>query len=129
MQRSLLLVYIGAALCVFAADLPAWSQGALGLALLSHGYRQWRLHARLDRADSVIGIEYHGDRGWGVLCRDGAVHEMRLGSSSFAHPLLSVLVFTGAPAKSRTVVLLPDMSDAASLRRLRVLLRTGVLPH
>jgi len=129
MQRYLLFVYLGAVSCMLAAELPAWLLAVASLALIRLGYREWHLHARLDRPDAVVAIEYHTGGEWRVLTRDGALRTMELGSASFAHPWLSVLVLSGAPGRPRTLAVLPDMADATSLRRLRVLLRTGVLPH
>lgn len=129
MRYLLLVIYAGGVGCLIAADLPAWAVAVIGIALIWHGDRQWHLHACLDRPVSVVGVEYHADDEWRILTRDGAIRPVQLGSSSFAHPWLSVLVFRGTPGAARTVALLPDMSDAGSLRRLRTLLRSGVLAH
>jgi hypothetical protein len=122
----ILCVYTLAALAVFTLPVSLWLMcGALLPLLLSCGVTyQRRISLRSSKA--IVGLNRHADGVWQIRLTDGSAHQANLLPDSYLHPELMVLNFRLGTGKRRSVVLVRDSADGASLRRLRVALALGV---
>lgn len=111
-----------ASVSVAISSLPLWIKAgwivAIVLALMrfgwQYGYRRGRgFIARIERLDGV----------WRLETGDRTLHRAGL-TGGYAHPGIVILNFRLENSRWRSLVLLPDATDADALRRLRVWLRT-----
>ena len=121
---ALLLAIHGGALAILLLAPLSWPPRIL-LALLlllslRHSVARWAL---LERRRSVVALARDRSGEWRVTLAGGEELEVRLLPDSFVSTWLVVLNFSLAESSgSLSAVILPDMLDGNTLRRLRVLL-------
>lgn len=116
----------GAGACVVLAILPFpwWSKAAMGAFLLLCTVYHIARSALLRLPGAIVALEVSAKNGLSCLPRGGEWLQAEVLGDSYVTPWLSVLVLQ-LPGKrfARHAVILPDMLDADSYRRLRVWLR------
>ncbi len=121
----LMLAHAGALVLVLMLPLPWPAMLVLWLAtLVSMG---WSISIAFLRRSAIVELIHEAEGEWAL--RDAAGNAMmgRLLPGSYLHPQLVVLNFArnGERWRLRRVVILADMLDADSFRRLRVWLLAG----
>ncbi len=119
---GILLAHGGAAVITMTVALPGWVTLALGGALLMSLAWSWYWHV-LHRGDAVTEAVLYTDGSWLVTTAGRGTIPAVLASDSFAQPWLTVLLFTFEDGRRRTLLLLPDNTEADAFRRLRVRLK------
>lgn len=126
-SRQLALVlgglHLGAIPCGFANDLPVAMQLLLAACVLFSGVRCIALHGLRRAAPSVVLLVWDRHGRWRLLQRDATVLDARLEPGAYVHPKLLILPFRSPSGRHHFVLIVPDMVDADSLRRLRTRLR------
>ena len=119
---GILLIHVGTAAIAMTVALPGWFKLALGGALLMSLAWSWYWHI-LHRGDAVTEAVLYTDGTWLVTTAGRGTIPAVLASDSFAQPWLTALLFTFEDGRRRTLLLLPDNTDADAFRRLRVRLK------
>jgi hypothetical protein len=110
-----LLALISILVCTFSWNIKIFFLVLVTISFLLN--YQWHGNARCSRFIGRLICNRDGE--WVVMTTDGRERKMQL-SGYYWHPLLMVLNFSGTGFSKRSVVILPDSSDSASIRRLRV---------
>jgi len=118
----LVCLHAGAALCLVQALGSAALACAGAAALAASLAVSLRRHALLRSPRAVVRITAAGGGSWRLHTRAGRTLHARVAPGSYVHPSLVVLCFH-TDAGAHSVLIAPDMADAAALRRLRVRLR------
>lgn len=114
---------------VLASALPWFAHAALAAAVAVATVRALRRHGGREGAGAVRRvvvdltgrIEVHG--------ANGAIVSGEVAAGSFVAPWLTIVRWIPQGSRfARTVLVLPDTADAHAFRRLRVLLRCGIIP-
>lgn len=115
-------VHLLSGVAVVVCSLPLWIKTGLfaGIALASIGF-VWQYGYRRGRG-FIARLELLDGR-WRLEMGDGAFHCARL-IGGYAHPRIVILNFRLENGRRRSLALLPDSTDPATLRWLRVWLRT-----
>ncbi len=119
---GIMLAHGGAAAIAMTLALPDWFKLGLGSALVLSFWWSWYWHI-LHRGDAVTEAVLYGDGSWLVTTAGRGTSRALLASDSFAQPWLTALLFTFEDGRRRTLLLLPDNSEADAFRRLRVRLK------
>lgn len=122
---SCLLVgmHLLAAVSLVSIELPLWSKLALGLVLVLNLTVQLRDQAMLTAATSCIGLAMAED-GVEILTRDNGRLQCSILRSTTVTPFLTVINLLPLDGRfSRSVIVVPDKTDAESFRQLRVWLK------
>ncbi len=127
-SRRLLLffvvAYTGACLCVVGAALPLLVVWATIVTAAVDFARVAVVHARRRHRRSVASLVWATPEEWRVIRRGGQEQAARLYRGSYVSPLLVVLLLGPPQALGRwPVIIVPDMLDPDTFRRLRVLLK------
>lgn len=121
--RGLLCVYGCATLVVALLPLPLNVRCLLELGLLLSLAWQWRCHVSRTSPRCVQAMTWQEGRACRVRLRNGAEQDVILGNSAFVQPWLVIIHFHGRHRRRHYLLLLPDMLDRNTYRRLRVRLR------
>lgn len=116
-------VHLGAVPCSFANNLPLAAQCLLVACVLLGAARHMALHGLRRARRSVVRLVWDGHGRWRLLQRDGALLDVSLEHGAYVHPELLILPFRTRSGERRSVLVVPDMVDADTLRRLRIRLR------
>lgn len=121
---SYLVVIHGLALAVVAAPLnmPAVFRVALAVVIVISFIWQWR-RTRLNDPARIYRLMWEVDDDWTLWCNDSSEIVGQLRPESYESTWLVILRLQLQQGGRRTVVILPDMLDRQSFRRLRVRLR------
>ena len=111
-----------AALCL-PMTLPVAVRIPLALLVAWSLWRTLRRHAWLNAPEAVVRLVWAEDGLWTLVLRDGTSRSARLLEDSYLSVPLIVLRLGFLDGGHRSVVLLGDMLDADTLRRLRVRLK------
>jgi len=130
-SRYLILYFIiihSLALCVVVMPLNLPLALRLGIALLivTSFIRQWR-RTREYAPKSICRLVWEVDDDWTLWCNDSTELVGQLRPDSYESTWLVILRLRLQQGGWRTVVILPDMLDRQSFRRLRVRLRQARL--
>lgn len=110
----LLLVHALALLVLVGPiELPAWLRFVMAAAVISSFL--WQVSRLPPRR-----LMWETDDDWQLLFQDGSEQNGELRPDSYVSPLLVVLRFRLPAGGTRSVLILPDMLDRQSFRRLRV---------
>lgn len=113
---------------LFASSVFAWwLVGALSVALLLSLWRSVSRYAWLSAANAVVGALWDETDHWVLELRSGTLLDAELAGDTYISPPVLVLRFVLDAGGRRHVVVLGDMADPDTLRRLRVRLRQHVL--
>ncbi len=123
LMLALTMLHLGALVCAFASDVAAIVQWPLALWVVMAAYRHIALHAIARSTRSIVVIAWDGRDRWRLVQRDGRVLDAVLERGAYAHPALMALPFRTRHGRRLRVLIVPDMVDAKSLRRLRAGLR------
>lgn len=103
---------------------------ALGAAVVMSLLMTLELHGLRRARHAITGLNWDGQGQWTLHTKGGQGLAGRLLAGSYVSPYLVILNFrTATPWPYRSLVILPDALDAASLRRLRVYLKTLPAAH
>jgi toxin CptA len=116
-------VHLGAVPCSFANNLPLAAQCLLVACVLLGAARYIALHGTRRARRSVVRLVWDGHGRWRLLQRDGALLDVGLEHGAYVHPKLLILPFRTRSGERWSVLVVPDMVDADTLRRLRIRLR------
>jgi len=121
---SYLVVIHGLALAVVAAPLnmPAVFRVALAVVIVISFIWQWR-RTRLNNPARIYRLMWEVDDDWTLWCNDSSEIVGQLRPESYESTWLVILRLQLQQGGRRTIVILPDMLDRQSFRRLRVRLR------
>jgi hypothetical protein len=119
----LLLIHAGSLAVLFAPGFPAEVRGCLAAALAVSLYRTLSVHVTLTHPRAVRGLVWLQGDAWFLRLANGETHESRLCPDICALPFLVIVHLRAGDRRSFRVVLLPDMFDPESFRRLLVRLR------
>lgn len=121
---SYLVVIHGLALAVVAAPLnmPAVFRVALAVVIVISFIWQWR-RTRLNNPARIYRLMWEVDDDWILWCNDSSEIVGQLRPESYESTWLVILRLQLQQGGRRTIVILPDMLDRQSFRRLRVRLR------
>ena len=121
---SYLVVIHGLALAVVAAPLnmPTVFRFALAVVIVISFIWQWR-RTRLNDPARIYRLMWEVDDDWTLWCNDSSEFVGQLRPESYESTWLVILRLQLQQGGRRTVVILPDMLDRQSFRRLRVRLR------
>jgi len=122
MGAWLLLAHAAAFLSLPFAGLPVAAVPALGAAVTASLLWYWPRHASRTAPDCVRALSWEGDGSCHLEYVDGAACRATLYRQAFVQPWLVILQLEVA-GRRRSLVILPDMLDPATFRRLRVRLR------
>ena len=116
------------ALAVVAAplNLPAALRFGVAIMIVFSFIRQWRRTREHDPA-RIHRLVWEADDDWTLWCNDSTELVGQLRSDSYESIWLVILRLQLQQGGRRTLVLLPDMLDRQSFRRLRVRLRQARL--
>lgn len=121
---GLAVCHLLALISLLICDLPVSITLSLGMliafSLVLNYARYGHRHSRW----FVERVACLADGNWALQTADGRHHMAQLLDSSYVHPRLVILNFALGTFARRSVVLLPDSTDANDLRRLRVRLLT-----
>lgn len=118
------IMHAGALIAVILSAIPGWAR-ILAVPLVAASYILWFRRHYIDRSGAARGmLQLTARDEWRLLTGAGEALELRLEPNAFVHPLLLVLSFAAA-GRRLCVLLLPDNTDADTLRRLRVRLGYG----
>jgi len=114
----------GLALAVVAAPLnmPAVFRVALAVVIVISFIWQWR-RTRLNNPARIYRLMWEVDDDWTLWCNDSSEIVGQLRPESYESTWLVILRLQLQQGGRRTIVILPDMLDRQSFRRLRVRLR------
>ena len=121
-----LSVYVTAGLVVIVLPVSPWIISIALIVLLLSGTATFRVRVNLCSRRAVVALNRYADGTWQLRLADGTLHQARLLPDSYLHPELQVLNFRLDNGMRRSVVLMRDSADPASLRRLRVGLALGM---
>ena len=123
-----LLVIHTMALSVVIAplNLPLVLRLGIGLVIVLSFIWQWR-HIRKKYPTRIHRLVWEVDDDWTLWCNDSTELVGQLRPDSYESTWLVILRLQLQPGGRRTLVLLPDMLDRQSFRRLRVRLRQARL--
>lgn len=116
-------LYGGAVACVLIVPVAVWIHALAVAALSASGIHAVLLHARCALPASIRMLEMDENCACQLVDARGSRTDARLLPSSVVLPWLTVLAFSTASGRRRTLLLVPDRVDADAYRRLRVLLR------
>ena len=119
LPRALLALHVAVLCLLLLAYPPSWPRNLLLTAIAAHTL--WSLRAT-HRAD-ITRLELDARQHWRVVFCDGRSLDARLLRAPWVSPLFTVLSLACADGVEHQLVLLPDMVEAESFRRLRVRLR------
>lgn len=102
---------------------PGLTGACLGAAVAAAGAVTLVRHVLLLDARAVRTVIWQGDTDWQLIERGGTRRTVRLAPDTCVHPWMTVLNFRLGRWRRRTVLVLPDRTDADTYRRLRVGLR------
>lgn len=110
---------------ILPLPLPAWGKLLLGGMVLASALVTLNVHALLYAKRAIARLAWEADGRWRLHTAAGREFTARLLPGSYANAALVILNFAldDGRWRRRSVVLLPDAVDAATLRRLRVRLR------
>ncbi len=83
----------------------------------------WPRHVKRTSPQSIQTITWGEGRACRLRLRDGTEQDVTLGSTAFVQPWLVIIHFHGRGWRCHYLLLLPDMLDRNTFRRLRVRLR------
>ena len=95
----------------------------LELCLLLSLLRQWPRHVKRCLPGSIQTVTWLEGRACRIGLRNGMARDVTLGSTAFVQPWLVIMHFQGRGYRRHYLLLLPEMLDRDSYRRLRVRLR------
>ena len=123
-----LIVIHSLALAVVAAplNLPAIFRFALAVVIVISFVWQWR-RTRLNDPARIYRLVWEADDDWTLWCNDSSELVGQLRPESYESTWLVILRLQFQQGGRRTIVILPDMLDRQSFRRLRVRLRQARL--
>lgn len=123
MTLVLLVMHIGAVVCLLPTTLPPLLKVLAGLAVTGHFLFTNRHHALHRGSQSVTEFSYTEMGKLELWTRDGSQVQAVLIPGSYLHPLLGVLRYRVVPWRCQSVVWLSDGLEQEMARRLRVRLR------
>ncbi|MDH3948680.1 MAG: hypothetical protein OEU74_06940 [Gammaproteobacteria bacterium] len=125
---SYLIVIHSLALVVVAAplNLPAIFRFTLAVVIVISFVWQWR-RTRLNDPAHIYRLVWEADDDWTLWCNDSTELVGQLRPESYESTWLVILRLQLQQGGRRTIVILPDMLDRQSFRRLRVRLRQARL--
>jgi toxin CptA len=117
-----ILVFHGGAIVLSLVSLPLWQGSALAVATaMSLGYLL-RRHGLLPGADTITLLIYDNNKDWLVITRAGTQYQASLQQPVYLQAWVVILNFR-IDNRRRPIIILPDMIDPESFRRLRVSLQ------
>jgi hypothetical protein len=123
MGAGLLITHLAALLPLPFAALPPPAIAALAAALAASLAWYWPRHASRVAPGCVRTLTWAADGACRLQRRDGRELQATLVPRAFVQPWLVILRLREPGHRRRYLVILPDMLDGASFRRLRVRLR------
>ncbi|MEZ5540555.1 MAG: protein YgfX [Pseudomonadota bacterium] len=123
MAAWLLAGHACAGLTLSLTPLPLPLTVLLTVALLLSLVWYWPRHVSRTAAACLQIVTWEAERQCRLQRRDGAVAQAALCGQAFVQPWLVILRLAGPGRTRRYQVILPDMLDATTFRRLRVRLR------
>ena len=123
-----LIVIHALALVVLVAplNLPVLVRLVLALMIVISFLWYWR-RTRLRNPARIVRLVWEADDDWTLWCNDSTEHVGQLRPESYESIWLVILRLQLEQGGRRTIVILPDMLDRQSFRRLRVRLRQARL--
>ncbi len=103
-----------------ALQLANWLSLAVVSVILASFTRTWRLQVRRQHPEAISSLVWSEDRRCLLRRCSGRQEETYLWTQAFIHPQLVIMHFGNGPLRRRYLVLLPDMLDHESFRKLRV---------
>jgi toxin CptA len=120
---GLLLSHAGVMVLLPWLPLPAMLQLALGVLMLGDLLWYWRHQVVRSAHGALRSLTWQDGYRCRVQLAGGAEFEATLEPRAFVQPWLVILHFRAGRSRRQHLLLLPDMLDAVTLRRLRVRLR------
>jgi hypothetical protein len=115
---ALLFIHGGALALLPTVAAPPWLTLVFAFGVVASLVHALRKYALLRDKHAVVHVVWEAEGHWTLLYADGTAHAAELLPGAYVHPQLVVLNFRTETGK-RSVVLLRDSVDAATLRRLR----------
>lgn len=116
-------MYGSAGLVAALLPLPHTAVCLLELCLLLSLVRQWPRQVRRCFSRSIQTVTWREGRACRIVLRNGMVRDVTLGNTAFVQPWLVIMYFQDRGKRRHYLLLLPEMLDRHSYRRLRVRLR------
>jgi hypothetical protein len=123
MGAWLLLVHLSALLLLPFAALPAPAAAPVAVLVVLSLVWHWPRHASRTAPSCIRALTWAGDGSCRLQRQDGGARHTTLCRQAFVQPWLVILQLREAGRLCRYLVILPDMLDRVSYRRLRVRLR------
>ncbi len=114
--------HVGAAAALLLTSLPWWAVIGLASVIAASMMRLVTRFALFTDPRAIDHLEWLTGGEWRLSSRDGTAFSGVLLPGTYLHPWLVVLAFRVGRSR-RNVVILPDMLDSDTFRRLRVRLR------
>lgn len=119
----LLALHALAMLLLPVAGLPPYAALALAVAIVLSLAWHWPRHVSRTAPACIRTLTWEAERACRLQRRDGTVARATLCGQAFVQPWLVILQLAEPGRLRQHLVVLPDMLDATSYRRLRVRLR------
>jgi toxin CptA len=117
----LVLMHAGAVVIIILLPIAVWVKAPLCALLIVSLLNMLNIHALRRGKASIVEALWEGDGQWRLGTADGREHTARLLPGSYVSSHLVILRFAMEGSwQRRALVLLPDVLDATTLRKLRV---------
>ena len=124
---ALVLLHLVALSCVLLFLPEAWMSAVTAIAILAGLVLHLRRDALQLSSDAVTAFKLKDGTQCELNLRNGATVSGSIDGSSFAAPLLTIIIVrTSARRGRRAVILMPDSASEQELREVRIWLRHGV---
>lgn len=121
-----ILVHGAPLLVLPALQLSGWLGLAVSSAVLFSLVRSWRMQVRRHHPEAVCSVDWGEGKHCLLGLHSGRQEEVSLSAEAFVLPWLVILNFRNRRHYRQYLVLLPDMLDAETYRRLRVRMKLEI---